>query len=171
MRQPLSWDEVLLQITVILKQRSKDPRTQVACIAVSPDFRDIAWGYNGMISGFPEDDSLWTPENKYERVLHAEINMILNGRKDLTGWTVYTTIPPCSVCAKYLCQAGVARVVYKNDPKKSSLLDYEISKELFDKCNIVYEKYRRPNDGRTREVSGKISRLYKWIGKKVFKEK
>ena len=44
-------------------------------------------------------------------MIHAELNAILNAKKDLRGWTMYCTKPPCSNCALSIIQAGIYRLV------------------------------------------------------------
>lgn len=119
-----------------IADRSKDPSTQVGAVIVSPDKRRVAIGYNGMIAGICETEEMWQRPNKYDRVLHAEINSILNARCDLSGWTLYVTLSPCSDCAKYVAQSGVKRVVFKRKPKSDSQLDYEIALELFEAAGV-----------------------------------
>ena len=144
MRKPDSWNSVISSMVEVLKNRSKDPRTQCASIAVSEDYKDIVWGYNGMITGYPENEEIWKPENKYKLVLHSEINLIIGAKRDLKNYTLFVSIPPCSDCAKYICQAGFKKVFYINEPNNKSQLDYDFAKQLFKTMNITFEKLAAP---------------------------
>ena len=91
---------------------SKDPNKKVGCVLVSPDRRRFAMGYNGLPRDL-EDTAvrLENKDRKNQLSVHAELNAILNSRTDLTGWTIYTTSPPCTECAKAIMQASIVRVV------------------------------------------------------------
>lgn len=147
MRTPLPWDEVFIRMAEVIALRSKDPNTQVGSIAVSPDKKRIATGFNGMISGYPENDMLWERPTKYLHVIHAETNLIINAKTDLSGWTLYLTMPCCSDCAKHVAQAGIKRVVYKNEPNPSSKLNYELAFDILRTAGVVVEKLEALSGG------------------------
>lgn len=62
-----------------------------------------------------------------EFTLHAEQNAILDaakhGRK-LNGSTIYVTHSPCPTCAKMIAGVGIKKVVYLNDYKDDSGIEY-----------------------------------------------
>ena len=62
-------------------------------------------------------------------VIHAEMNAILfaarNGIKT-EGCTMYVTLSPCIECAKGIVQAGISRVVYNSDYRKSEGINFLI---------------------------------------------
>lgn len=62
-----------------------------------------------------------------EFTLHAEQNAILDaakhGRK-LDGSTIYVTHSPCPTCAKMIAGVGIKKVIYLNDYRDSSGLEY-----------------------------------------------
>ena len=90
---------------------SKDPSTQVAALIVSPDRRTLITGYNGFPQGI-EDVHLDNKRHKYKRIIHAELNAILNAQRDLHGFTLYVTpLSPCNACACAIIQSGISRVV------------------------------------------------------------
>lgn len=49
------------------------------------------------------------------RTIHAEQNAIIHARTDLRGATAYTTLSPCWICMRLLVQAGISRVVYRDE--------------------------------------------------------
>ena len=86
----------------------------------------ISDGYNGTPSGFDndcEDDEGQT--NWY--VLHAEANAILKVAKSTNnaqGATLYQTLSPCKECSKLILQAGISRVVFRNQYKDISGVEF-----------------------------------------------
>jgi len=147
MRIPENWDKVFIMMAEAIALKSKDPATRVGGVAVSPDRRRIAIGFNGMVSGYPENDTLWERPTKYDHVVHVEENIIINARTDLTGWTLFCTIPVCSRCARLVAQSGIKRVVYKNEPNSESRLNYELAFEILRTAGVVVEKLEAPSSG------------------------
>jgi len=86
-------------------------------------------GYNGTPAGTCNDceseynGSLVTKPS----VLHAELNCILKAAKEgvsLQNSEVYITLAPCLSCAAMLVQLGVKRVVYAEEYRDSSGIDF-----------------------------------------------
>ena len=117
----ISWDEYFMGVALLAAQRSKDPSTQVGACIVDGDKRILSTGYNGFPHGCSDDDFPWNRddsrgETKYQFVVHAELNAILNASgKDLHGSTVYVALFPCNECAKAIIQSGITEVVYLSD--------------------------------------------------------
>ena len=97
---------------------SKDPATKVGAVIVTPDNRQLSMGYNGMPAGIEETDEMWERPEKYENVIHAEENAIINAPFDTVGCTIYTTIQPCHKCMGKLKNAGIKRIVYSHAYKR-----------------------------------------------------
>ena len=82
--------------------------------------------YNGTPSGFEnccEDEENLT---KWY-VLHAEANAILKvarSTQSCEGATLYITLSPCKECSKLIHQSGIKRVVYLNEYKDTSGVDF-----------------------------------------------
>jgi dCMP deaminase len=60
-------------------------------------------------------------------VLHAEANAILKvarSTNDCSGATLYLTLSPCKDCSKLVLQAGICRVVYINEYKDTTGIDF-----------------------------------------------
>ncbi|MBQ9080872.1 MAG: dCMP deaminase family protein [Clostridia bacterium] len=117
----ISWDEYFMGVALLAAQRSKDPNTQVGACIVDSQNRILSTGYNGFPHGCSDDDFPWNRdealgETKYQFVVHAELNAILNSRgKTLEGARIYVGLFPCNECAKSIIQAGVSEVVYLSD--------------------------------------------------------
>ena len=100
-------------------------RRQVGALIVK-DKMIISDGYNGTPSGF---ENICEDEDNYTKwyVLHAEANAILkvaNSTQSCTGSTLYLTMSPCSNCSKLIHQAGIARVVYSEEYKDLSGIEF-----------------------------------------------
>ena len=117
----ISWDEYFMGVALLASKRSKDPNTQVGSCIIDDQNRIMSTGYNGFPQGCSDDTFPWNRdaslgETKYQFVVHAELNAILNARgKNLSGSTLYVTLFPCHECAKAIIQAGVREVVYLSD--------------------------------------------------------
>ena len=100
-------------------------RKQVGALIVK-DGMIISDGYNGTPSGMEnicEDD---TGKTKWY-VLHAEANAITKLARSTQsgqGATLYVTVSPCRECSKLIFQSGIKRVVYYENYKDSSGLDF-----------------------------------------------
>lgn len=109
------WDKRFINLAEHIAQWSKDPSTQVGAVLVNPYTKVvIGMGYNGFPRGV--DDHAYRYEKrsvKYEYVVHAELNAILNATENLRGSNLYVTLSPCNECAKAIIQSGISRVVYK----------------------------------------------------------
>lgn len=134
MDDPMSADQCFMRVAMTIAQRSKDPKTKVGAVLVSPDGREISVGWNGFPAGMTETPELWARPAKYQRVLHAELNAILNAKKDLTGWTLYTTLIPCVQCCLSIVQSRIGRVVFNTDFSMS--VDLETSIGLLEKNGV-----------------------------------
>jgi len=121
----LRYDLSYLKMAFIWSNLSRCDRKKVGALIVK-DGMIISDGYNGTPSGFPnacEDEN----GNTHWYVLHAEANALTklakssNSAKDAT---LYITLSPCKDCSKLILQAGVNRVVYVNEYKDTSGLDF-----------------------------------------------
>ena len=129
------FDKSYLDMAAIWARNSYCKRRQVGAIIVK-DRMIISDGYNGTPSGFEnicEDESGVTKPY----VLHAEANAITkvakSGNSSL-GATLYVTASPCMECAKLIIQAGIRRVVYRDEYRITDRID------LLRKAGIEVEK-------------------------------
>lgn len=90
---------------------SKDPSTKVGAVLINDRRQTLSFGYNGYPIGV-EDINLDNREYKYPRMVHAEINAILNSNSSLMGATMYSTLAPCSSCAGPIIQSGIKYVFH-----------------------------------------------------------
>ncbi len=141
----ITWDEYFMGVALLSAKRSKDPSTQVGACVVNQDKRIIGIGYNGFPRGCSDDVFPWGKGNKnellnkYQYVVHAEANAILNCSGNIKGSTVYVTLFPCNECAKLLIQSGVKHIVYMTEIHKGTVSDLA-SKKMLDAAGVTYEK-------------------------------
>lgn len=121
----LKYARAYLRIAEEWAQLSHCKRKKVGAIIVK-DRMIISDGFNGTPTGFEnccEDDEGYT---KWY-VLHAEANAILKVAKSTqscNGATLYITLSPCQQCSKLIHQAGIKRVVYSNNYRDTSGLEF-----------------------------------------------
>ena len=146
----ISWDEYFMGVALLAAERSKDPNTQVGACIVDDQNRILSTGYNGFPHGCSDDEFPWNRdeaqgETKYQYVVHAELNAILNASgKKLAGSTVYVGLFPCHECAKAIIQSGITEVVYMSD--KYADTDSTIAaKRMFDSAGVKYREYKMTN--------------------------
>ena len=118
------WDEYFLAIAEQVSRRSPDPSTKHGCVLVASDRRVISTGYNGPVSGLPNDMVPTTRPDKYDWMIHAEDNAVAYARCNLSGATAYVTGTPCAACFRRLLQAGIVRIV-QGDREAACLNDRE----------------------------------------------
>ncbi|MBO8470244.1 MAG: dCMP deaminase family protein [Bacteroidetes bacterium] len=118
------FDHSYLQMAAIWAKNSYCKRRQVGALLVK-DRMIISDGYNGTPSGFEnncEDENGVTKPY----VLHAEANAITkiakSGNNSLDA-TMYVTAAPCLECAKLIIQAGIRRVVYRDEYRLTDGID------------------------------------------------
>jgi dCMP deaminase len=113
-------DSRYLRMAAIWAENSYCNRRKVGAIIVK-DKMIISDGYNGTPSGF---ENLCEDENNITKpyVLHAEANAITKvacSHNSSYGATMYVTASPCIECAKLIIQAGIKRVVYRDQYTKT----------------------------------------------------
>lgn len=133
-------DKYYIKVAQLCAKNSYALKLQVGAIIVK-DGQIMSDGFNGTPCGFENkceikniDGSLHT----LPHVLHAESNAILKCAKygrSTDGSTLYITHSPCIECAKLIIQAGIIRVVYLEDYKKSEGI------ELLKRVGIKVEKF------------------------------
>lgn len=126
----ISWDEYFIGIAKLSSMRSKDPVTKVGAVIVNKEKKIIGVGYNGLPNGCNDKDFPWHSKNnplpwknKYQYVVHAELNAILNSITDLKNSSIYCTLYPCSECAKAIIQKGIKKVYYIDKPSEPDKID------------------------------------------------
>jgi len=116
--QRISRDEMLIEIAMIVKQRSTCLRRQVGAV-LSRGGRVLSTGYGGAPAGVPHcTPDICGPKFPCLRTIHAEANCIAFAAQNgiaTNDSTLYTTASPCVECAKLLINSGIIRVVYNEE--------------------------------------------------------
>lgn len=100
--------------------RSHCIKRKVGCIIVKGD-RIISIGYNGTPPGW--DNCCEGPDGRtmHDIVYHAEENAIgklASSNESGVDAALYSTLEPCSYCAKQIVNAGIKEVYYSEDLPK-----------------------------------------------------
>ncbi|MES2341808.1 MAG: deaminase [Pseudomonadota bacterium] len=106
-----TWSRRFLRLALEVASWSKDPKGGVGAVLVDERKRVVGLGFNGFPDRIPDDPALLAdPEAKLPRMIHAEVNAVLNATRSVHGAALFTTLTPCAECAKLIIQAGVAQV-------------------------------------------------------------
>jgi dCMP deaminase len=148
MKSDEKWDQRFIQLAKFISDWSKDPSTKVGAVLVRSDRTVAAIGFNGFARGVADHHERYADRpTKYEMVVHAELNAILNAREAVAGYTLYVTpLPPCSQCAAAIIQQGIKRVVIaiKKDLPTMWAEKWKVSSTMFNEAGVaVYEMPER----------------------------
>jgi dCMP deaminase len=113
------WSNRFLKLATEVGSWSKDPSRQVGAVIVRPNRTIVSVGYNGFARGVDDHEDRYTDRIiKLEMVVHAEINAILSAKENLEGYTIFSTLLPCSRCAAIIINSGISKVVTYAIPEK-----------------------------------------------------
>ena len=129
------FDSRYLEMAAIWAKNSYCKRRQVGALIVK-DRMIISDGYNGTPAGF---ENICEDENGITKpyVLHAEANAsskVAKSGNSSEGSTLYVTASPCLECSKLIIQAGIKRVVYRDEYRLTDGID------LLKRAGIEVEK-------------------------------
>jgi dCMP deaminase len=121
------WTDYFMDIAELVKTKSTCLRRQVGAVIVK-DRRVIATGYNGSPKGCRHCSETGCLRQKLNipsgekldlcRAVHAEENAILQSARygiSVEGADLYTTLQPCTMCAKSIINSGISRVIFRGD--------------------------------------------------------
>jgi dCMP deaminase len=112
------WCDRFLRLAEEVASWSKDPKGGVGAVLVNDRKRVIGLGFNGFPDRIADRvDLLADQEAKLPRMIHAEMNAVLNAVAPVRDATLFTTLAPCAECAKLLIQAGVVAVYRRPHPE------------------------------------------------------
>ena len=116
----MNWDQYFLNIAEQVKEKSKDRRTKIGAVIIGPDNEIVSTGYNSFPRGINDEveERQQRPE-KYYRMVHGEMNSILNAARigvSTKGCKMYLTCGiPCSNCGRAIINAGITEVYCKTE--------------------------------------------------------
>lgn len=118
------YDDKYMRMAAIWAENSYCKRRKVGALIVK-DRMIISDGFNGTPSGF---ENVCEDENGVTKpyVLHAEANAISKVAKSgnsAEGSTLFITASPCMECSKLIIQAGIKRVVYRDEYRLTDGVD------------------------------------------------
>lgn len=116
-----------MELTEVVAKRSTCLRRQIGAVIVR-DKRILTTGYNGAPAGVKHCSEVGCLREQRHipsgerhelcRAIHAEQNAIIQGALHgvgLGGSTLYCSNHPCVLCAKMLINAGITKVVYRDE--------------------------------------------------------
>jgi len=119
------YDKAYLRMATTWAELSHCERKRVGAIIVRNGMI-ISDGYNGTPAGFDNCCENELGETHWY-VLHAEANAILkvaHSTNNCQDATLYLTLSPCKDCSKLVLQAGIKKVVYINEYKDTTGIDF-----------------------------------------------
>ena len=145
-RATLKYSKPMMGTAKVWAQMSYCDRRKVGAV-LEKGGRALNTGYNGTISGQPNDceeacalcdatgtlDDITCPKCQGHKrvtnktVIHAEKNLIAFCAKrgiPTDGCTVYITLSPCVECASLMKQAGIVRVIYDEQYRDTSGIEF-----------------------------------------------
>tara|TARA_B100001175_G_scaffold315719_1_gene327905 strand:+ start:178 stop:594 length:417 start_codon:yes stop_codon:yes gene_type:complete len=125
MNKQKRYDNAYMKMAIEWAKLSHCKRKQVGALIVK-NRMIISDGYNGTPSGFHNSCEDENGETHWY-VLHAEANAILkiaSSNHNCNGATLYLTMSPCKECSKLIHQSGIIRLVYLNEYKDPSGLQF-----------------------------------------------
>jgi len=132
------WDGRFWDLASLVAGWSKDPSTQVGAVIVNKNRQVLGLGYNGFPRGVIDDPERYNNrEAKLMFVAHAERNALDNTFTSSEGATLYSTLFPCTDCAKGIIQRGIKRVV-TTAPSETQWQRFncEFSKTMFEEAGV-----------------------------------
>ena len=107
-----TWDEYFLGLSFLISQRSKDSQTQHGCVIVDNNKHIIGCGYNSFPKGMNDKTLPVERPDKYDWMIHSEVNAVSNCSIKPYRCTAYVTGEPCNNCLMHMHQNDIAKVVY-----------------------------------------------------------
>lgn len=136
-----------MELAAIVAADSGDTGRKVGCVITGADRRIIASACNDIPDGCADLPERRSRPLKYQWTEHAERNAIYSAARHgefLEGSTAYTTLYPCTDCARALVQSGISRMVSPepdfNDPIWGD--GFRVSKEILAEAGVVVDHVR-----------------------------
>lgn len=151
------WDKFFMSVALDSSMMSKDPSTKVGAVIVGPDMEIRSTGCNGFPRGiFDSEERLKDKAIKYQLVVHAEINAVLNAVRmgvsvrDCTLYIVAKRVstgnvwggPPCIRCTVELINAGIKEIVsHKEENVPDAWVDsLALSRSILKEAGVTYRE-------------------------------
>ena len=114
------YNEWQLHKAAVVALRSRDPSTKCGAVIVRPDKSVCSEGYNGFPRNMEDREEWYTDRSeKYDRVIHAEMNALKQAAENVAGYAMFMTGPPCLECAKHIAAWGIIEVVWTDSSERA----------------------------------------------------
>ena len=137
------WDKRFIDLAKLVGSWSKDPSTKVGAVIVDDKKRIVSVGYNGFPRGVEDSEKrLCDRSQKYDIIVHAEMNALAFAKGSVEGCTLYTwPFQPCSRCAGFIIQSGIKRVVTikKDNSEDRWTSNFNLAQQLFSESGVTLE--------------------------------
>lgn len=133
------WNKRFMDLAEHVAEWSKDPSTKVGAVIVNEKRQVLSMGYNGFPRSVYDCKERYNDRStKLKFVAHAERNALDNTYTDVEGATLYSTLYPCSDCAKGIIQRGIKQVVtskawYENQAK---IFNFDTTEIMFKEADV-----------------------------------
>lgn len=128
-----SWTDYFLGICFATAERSPDSQTKIGCVITDRNNHILGTGYNGFPKHFPEEMLPNTRPEKYQWIIHAEENAIINSR-DLhlvqDGAIAYISSRPCLHCLKLMINSNIKKIIVSTKPTNTTDIEQQEHFEL-----------------------------------------
>lgn len=143
------WDHYFMVLAKHVSTASRDPSTQSGTVIARPDKTIASVGFNGFPRGCNDDPALYdNREVKYKRIIHSDMNAIINALGPVFGYTLYNfPFIPCNRCAPHIVQAGIKRVVSPGLDTHPERWRVPMSEalDLFEEAGVEFKAYVGPH--------------------------
>ena len=131
------WNQRCMDLAHHVADWSKDPSTKVGAVIVNDNKQVLGLGYNGFPRGVYDCPERFNNRSiKLLFVAHAERNALDNATS-VEGATLYSTLFPCTDCAKGIIQRGIKRVVTSEpSPAQHERFNCDISAIMFKEAGV-----------------------------------
>lgn len=137
-------DDFYMKMAYMMASRSTCLKRHVGCVIVR-DKLVLSTGYNGAPKGIPHCTTCIRQQlgihsgerQELCRAGHAEGNAIAQAAKNgvnINNSTLYCTTQPCAYCAKLIVNAGITRILYREEYGHG--MD-DLTKEILKNVEIV----------------------------------
>jgi len=113
----------------------------VGCVLVGRDDMVAATGTNILAHGCEDHPERFDAPEKYDWVEHAERAAVYQAAREglsTQGCTAFTTLFPCTDCARALVLSGIVRIVSPHpdfsDPRWGE--KFRLSEKIFEECGV-----------------------------------
>lgn len=136
-----TWNKFMTAIVKLAEaasELSKD-RTKIGAVVLSKSGIILGVGCNGYPPGYDDSDL----DNKYDKVIHAEVNALINSRvsRGEPYKLVIFGLPPCKDCMKFIAAYGVKEVHFKINKNIKNLKTWYNSYNEFKQLHKQLEFY------------------------------